>query len=229
MILTTTTLLLQTIIFIGNAAQFSRDEAYAVVHKSMDKELLEREFVNSELARVSRKWAAYLHGQVQAKYLIAATPLEGSVGTADPHSVQASLDLALRTISSLPEINSPARTSFREELEYRIGLWSGLVNVSLDIQTDRENPKFTSVEGIGVLVDEGTSNSVRHGRAKNIWVSLASLENGWFELVMTDDGNGPTGGRAGLGTKFLQQVAGNNWTLRREAEVEQTVLTVRFH
>ena len=77
------------------------------------------------------------------------------------------------------------------------------------------------------LIDEATSNAIRHGLAKNVFVLAKVLSDQKINLEVIDDGIGPRAGKAGLGSTFFNSVSKGNWDLVQES-TGGTKLTLQF-
>jgi len=71
---------------------------------------------------------------------------------------------------------------------------------------------------VGRVVEEGLSNAIRHGGAKQIEVRVTGGQPGsafgadGVVVVIEDNGNGPGGGEPGLGSSLLDSVS-QTWEL----------------
>ena len=179
----------------------------------------QQQFENRELAH-------YLHSRVQNGMLSVALRLGADGAPADISPAQdelyAILDEVL-TVSSQRELSD-----ISTELQSIQGLWKGLAEVrfSVDPSIERLLNRDRNLRKTAVLViEEGTTNAVRHGSATEINISIGSgATTTDVSIHCVDNGKGPVGNHAGLGTTLFDSTA-NSWSLTRRA-VNQTELEV---
>jgi glucose-6-phosphate-specific signal transduction histidine kinase len=166
--------------------------------------------VDSEVLKVrtqitKRSLANHLHGNVQNKLLLLALKLERG----DDLKTREEL-IKIRELLDL-EIGNPEDSVFNQ-LEGLVSRWEGFVEIELSVTGIL--PENTE---IAKVASEAVNNSVRHGLAHRIWITL-ECKPGCIVMTVDDDGIGPRTGKSGLGTKYFNSVAGNSWTLaQREA------------
>ena len=218
----------QAVIMVARAASYSRERSFEAFQHQVDVEFIHQQFVNAEILRESRRWATYLHGQVQSRFLAAALILEAAQVTKDPAEQTEALRLASKVIGDIGPAPEVAARTLREELEFRADLWSGLIRISLDLPTSVSPPESVSIEAVGEVLEEGISNAYRHGRARNLTVEYQDDPKGGHDLVVTDDGIGPQGHPQGMGSMLLTSTSGGNWSLTRDPDANATVLRVQL-
>jgi signal transduction histidine kinase len=79
---------------------------------------------------------------------------------------------------------------------------------------------------IGNVVNEGLSNSFRHGNASAVNVSITGTSNEIF-IEISDDGTGLVPGKPGLGTEWFKAIAGKSWILKSNIDRPGTTLELR--
>lgn len=175
----------------------TRSEIRAQLEETSKKMGIDDEVHRSTSLIAKRELANHLHANVQNKLLLLALRLERG----DEVSVRDELG----AIERLLDERIPASDAFT--LEELVRRWAGLAEISIDVQVS----PVPSV--LPKLVSEAINNSVRHGLAQNIWVSVTSVD-GDISVVIRDDGIGPKSGRPGLGSKFYDSIAKAGWTLK---------------
>ena len=218
----------QAIIITARAASYSREESFEVFQHQVDTELLHQQYVNAEIVRESRRWATYLHGQVQSRFLAAALVLEAAEATGDSAEQAQALRLAAKVIGDIDVAPQAVVRTLREELEFRAGLWAGLVRVTFELPETPIPPTSASIEAVGEVLEEGISNAYRHGRARNITVTYQASPEGGHDLVISDDGIGPQGPREGMGSMLLTETSDGHWSLTRDRAANLTVLRIHL-
>ncbi|WP_045835843.1 HAMP domain-containing protein [Hyphomicrobium sp. 99] len=78
-------------------------------------------------------------------------------------------------------------------VEQLIGFWKAR-RPQIDFQTDIEDERFpTAIEEVAFrILQEGTSNAVRHGQPGTIGLTVRRTEGGMLRIVVSDDGSGIT-------------------------------------
>lgn len=157
--------------------------------------------LDSERAEV----ATYLHSTVQARWTAAAHRLEEAAESGD-------IDAARRALVSARALLDNDVPPLRETRDLA-GLalaWEGIASVRLEV--DPRLPERVHAV-VGRIVDEAISNAVRHGRARNVDVTITMTDQA-ADVIVTDDGTGlAETGRRGLGSDWLDTVA--QWSLTR--------------
>jgi signal transduction histidine kinase len=112
-----------------------------------------------------------------------------------------------------PLLEAPSRSQHLHEILDAVAApWRGLVDVAIEIQ-DTSVP--TSVHAhVEKVTEEAITNSVRHGRARTVHVTVRP-EAGTTVVLIDDDGAGPAGGTPGLGATLLTRLSNGQWELDR--------------
>ena len=183
----------------------------------------------ARMERERRYLGNVLHGSVQSSLTSAALRLEQWSATMDGAElprVIAEVRTALEGALAAVDIGPVAGGSLGEVVGERIALWSGAVESTVTITDEAraiDDPFL--IEQVGDIVGEAITNAVRHGHAERISVAIAR-SRGSLDIVVSDDGVGPSAHQsAGGGLGHLLR-SGYAWTLERESAV--TVLRVRI-
>ncbi len=221
-------LAVQAIIISGSVSLVSIAASQRLMRKRVASAHVETEQVNAEIARESRRWATYLHGQVQSRFLAAASLLEQSTRSGDPQEEIIALEKASLLLRGLAIDPVVARSSLREELDYRAALWSGLVRIDLVLGELDCLPATVSLTALGEAAEEGISNAVRHGHARQVTIVYAPRTGGYL-MEVSDDGLGLIpGSTTGMGSALLSEVSGGDWSLTRDVQLHRTVLRINL-
>ena len=180
-----------------------------------------------ELARVSRDLAQHLHGTVQAHLLAAAFAMEQATRDGDAAAFSQVVDSARRALDADAAMASPRR-GLRAELEHRVSLWSGFLDVTLDIDPGLDELPPDACADIGRIVEEAVGNAHKHGDATRAHVSVAPDPSGAVGITIRDDGSGPQAAAPGMGSAFLDFVAPGGWELAPGPTGGGAVLRVRL-
>lgn len=183
--------------------------------------------VRQSQARIqNRDFANFLHGQVQNKLLSVALGLEKS--EASKEHLEQSLALVeeiLKTLES--ELDESKTISLQTQSQKLNEQWLGFVEIKWALPTKIETLDDRSKSLLMQVIEEGLSNSVRHGMAKHVEVRVQVKAESRLQVVVTDDGIGPRNGKPGLGSTFFKSVSKGNWTLEH-LENGGAKLTVNF-
>jgi signal transduction histidine kinase len=192
-------LLFSTVVGMAEVALRSADQNRSEVRN------LENESVGSELALLSkrrRELANQIHGEVQSRLMNLV--LQNEAGD----RVGRQLVIAeLQAIADLIDDGPNLDLSFEQSIAKLVATWDGFVQITVDESVQamsRSQPDKNFA-----LIEEAVTNAFKHGLATEVFVTLS----GTNELVITDNGLGPKGGRPGLGSKILTSL-GRGWSLR---------------
>jgi nitrate/nitrite-specific signal transduction histidine kinase len=102
--------------------------------------------------------------------------------------------------------------SFKAEVSKVISKWKDLLNIKVKIDSSIGELEPSKSQEIGNAINEGISNSFRHGHASNVKLNVEKVRSG-IRVEIVDDGDGPMGGKGGLGTEWFNAISGSNWDL----------------
>lgn len=166
----------------------------------------------------ARRLATELHGRVQSKLLAVASAFDQRRLNREQLAQQ--LGDVVGNLEKLAGINhtdgdTDAQTETLRSLEEA---WAGLVDLRID-DTSRSVLDRALVARPELMepLREVINNAHRHGHAGVVEVSARSSEDA-LEIVITDDGYGPTGGGAGLGSALFDLWTQGNWSLGAAAD-----------
>lgn len=183
------------------------EHALQAFRAQLDREL-EQTSARARLgALVARDAARVLHGPVQARLAACAIAIDAAVAAQDVEAYATALREAhgiLRSPLAATADPDPWSGTVAEAVDEVVSLWRGLIDVRVHI--DREIAEDRAVgEVAGRIVEEGLTNAVRHGDASTVWIDVARHGDA-IAIRIRDDGNGPSGGQAGLGTRMLREL-----------------------
>jgi two-component sensor histidine kinase len=162
--------------------------------------------INGSDAELAGKYARYLHGDIQST--LSSTQMQLQQASDKD-------DLALGK-SSIEKLASVLR---RDHHDYAIGdaispiskfqqiidAWEGIATISIDVEEGR----FSDVTLLKVseVIEELVSNSIRHGGATEISVSLTSSGSD-VSVEFQDNGSPRKAGKTGVGSAMMKSVIG---------------------
>lgn len=166
----------------------------------------------------ARRLATELHGRVQSKLLAVASAFDQRRLNREQLAQQ--LGDVVGNLEKLAGINhTDGDTDAQTETLRSLGeAWAGLVDLRID-DTSRSVLDRALVARPELMepLREVINNAHRHGHAGVVEVSARSSEDA-LEIVITDDGYGPTGGGAGLGSALFDLWTQGNWSLGAAAD-----------
>ena len=194
------------------------------LERQISKEQLETMFLKREEDRLSRELAKYLHGTIQSRLMASAMALEKAGRKGDKKALERELAEAYKSlrVPSAEYFSAPAAT-FREEINKVVAKWSDLMKVKVKISVAIKDLPIHKSQEIGNVVNEGLSNSFRHGNAGAVNVSITGTNDEIF-IEISDDGTGLVPGKPGLGTDWFKAIAGNSWVLKSNKDRPGTTL-----
>jgi len=121
----------------------------------------------------ARQAAQTLHGPVQARLAACAVAMDQAAAAGDLDLYRDSLARAQEALDSplFPD-PSPTDCSIEESVLRATGLWSGLLDISVDIPEELA-PETDSGARLESIIEEALGNAARHGRARGLRVSIA--------------------------------------------------------
>jgi len=226
-----TTFLLLIVVLVGFVSSFfyGQSAESAFLEKQTSKEKLEMLILKREEERLSRELAKYLHGTIQSRLMASAMALERAGRKGDKKALERELEEAYKSlrVPSAEYFNAPEET-FKDEINKVVSKWNDLMKIKVKIgATVPEIPGHKAQE-IGNVINEGLSNSFRHGNASKVEVSVEHKMDRIYVLVK-DDGTGIDGGKPGLGTEWFRAIAGNAWSLATNEDGPGTTLELKIN
>ena len=194
------------------------------LEKQISKEKLEMLILKREEERLSRELAKYLHGTIQSRLMASAMALERAGRKGDKKALERELEEAYKSlrVPSAEYFSAPEAT-LKEEINKVVAKWNELMTVKVKIGANIPNIPPHKSQEIGNVINEGLSNSFRHGSASKVEVTVASKSDRIF-VTVKDDGTGIDGGKPGLGTEWFKAIAGNAWSLNTNEKGPGTTL-----
>ena len=174
--------------------------------------------VRDRARRARRRVAEFLHSGVQSELIasslaLAQLPQEHAEASERDARVVAELDRLAATISRAPRAQEDVADA-RLEIAELVGLWSGVLDVTLDVADDtwrvldRDGTARIAVE---YVVSEGLTNAVRHAGTRRASVAMVTARDAVVVRIVSVGSVKPTA-RAGLGSRFLDEHA-RSWQL----------------
>jgi len=194
---------------IGSLRSYREDVA-RTFRLDVDHEFLASMAASRHIAQIARESARNLHGKVQTRLIACAVAIERATEQNDIDSFQHALREAAEVLKR-PQLEADEVTNVAAEVARKVELWSGLCEISVEI-----DPITTTISGrrardVGRVVEEGLNNAIKHGVATRIDVHVRAEPEG-IVVEVSDNGKGPLGGEPGLGSALLDNAC-DQWSL----------------
>lgn len=166
--------------------------------------------LQSELWAEQKRLAMSLHNNVQGMLLAAALKLR--VATEADFSVDKLSDVRDLVQKAMEfEFSAKAVASLNEVFESWSNSWAELTSLTTQIPTNVAtaiDSDSVLVHTLGDVLSEFTTNAVKHGRARHIYVDIELLSDQRVALVMRNDGaSRVVDAREGMGFALMNSVA----------------------
>ena len=182
--------------------------------EDIDHRRIEAIATSRHIADQTREAARLLHGEVQTKLVACAMAIDHAAAVGDEKRLNLAIAQALTVLTS-PIGGAPFSQSIEEEISRKVSLWDQICTITFNIAEDVPKIDSARVSQIGRVVEEGISNAVRHGHAKNISIELTKAWSNSIDVEIRDDGIGPQNGEPSLGSALLTQVSNGHWALTK--------------
>ena len=202
--------ILGALLFFSQLVQLQRRETTERL-EDVNKQL---EVISSRLSQelwLNRKrMASLLHGPVQASLYAAAM---GMAQTSNPTAeylakVQKDIESALEQLNNPNRLESETLVSVLNQIR---DLWSDSVEIKIEIADELEQAITSeplTCEATIELTRELVTNSIKHGKANRVQVSISSIDNSRFGVEVIDNGSAPDPeAEPGYGTKVLNELS----------------------
>lgn len=183
--------------------------------ESLDKQTNEKNFkkqtLRQEVKIAENQLIHLLHGKLQGQLNVLRTQIE----TSDPNT-----EITVREIEqSLEQIlqNQDSRQGFETTLNTLLKLWGRVATIKVEISDEimrkLRRQRFVGFATIEVI-REVLNNSIKHGEAKNITISIEQQSSQQLELEIRNDGSFRSNHDSpGLGTSLLNDYC-INWHIQ---------------
>ena len=121
---------------------------------------------------------------------------------------QAEAALRMDDVAPEPDVPSPDLAVVLAGLRSR---WDAII--ALQVRAP-ESAHAAGADDVARVLDECLNNAVVHGRAAAA-IGQVHHRDGEWHLEVADDGVGPSGGPAGLGTALIDRLTRGQWSLQR--------------
>ena len=180
-----------------------------------------------EMLETSRKLARHLHSSLQGRLMAISLELERAADEGRGDYVEDALkrlDTLLQSPlvgaldTSIPDLVGSLRALADE--------WSAIADVTMTVDLG-EDDHPSNAEMIMGIAEEAIGNAVRHAGAQKVDIAV-TVEGADVIVRAYNDGRTMRSGSAGLGSRWLDTISPDSWTLTTTPDGEQTLLQVRL-
>jgi signal transduction histidine kinase len=214
---------------LAQAGLLRQEELLEIETAALQKATAANAEINFELARITKDWAQHIHGNVQSRLHAYALVLEQAQLRGDAEGVERAIEEISRTIKDLDQEQTILEiSSLEEEVMTTCALWDGIVEIEIQVQDEIRTLRKPIVANIKKCLVEAITNSVRHGHADAMRVSVIKIGE-LAKLVIEDNGIGFTEINQGFGSKTFEALTSNSWNLVRNTSTNHTILELNFN
>ncbi len=180
-----------------------------------------------QLSRLATEAAELLHGQVQTKLISCAAAIDQARTSGNVEQFNRAL-LQARAILELPIPDRQVQldATIEREIARKCNLWEGLCEIHCDISESLREVSGSVASKVGSIIEEAITNSIRHGGATQIRITLIENVPGTISITVTDNGSGPQDGELGLGSDIISRYSSQTNSLKRNPGGTGSVLTL---
>ena len=198
-----------------------QDDLNRELRESIDIARLEAISNAHRRSLLSRELAQYVHGGIQSQLLTLSAILNSAQESGDQGRVDSAISAALDVLNNPPQEREGILTSLHESVEVVALRWRDFLSIELSLfGDDVVEPK---VAVIAQAVEEGITNSFRHGKATHITI-LIERKTSSLLISIIDNGVGPSGGIFGIGSQKFDLLTGGDWALCANASAPGSTL-----
>ena len=180
--------------------------------------------LSQELWLNRKRMAALLHGPVQAALYASAMGMAQTKNPSPEYLARVQKDIE----SSLEQLNNPNRlesVTLLSVLDQVKDLWSGSVEINIDIQNDLEaaiTKEPLTCDATIEVTRELVTNSIKHGQATQVQVRISEIDSSRFSVEVIDNGQAlDEAATPGYGTKVLNELS-LNWERTRSGDTTRS-------
>lgn len=196
-----------SVIRVALAAQ---DDLNRELRESIDAARLESISNAHQRSLLSRELAQYVHGGIQSQLLTLAAVMNSATGSGDQARVDSAIAAALDVLNKPPHDGDVSNLSLRIGVTEVVARWRDFLSIELGFTG--EDFVGARVEGIAQAVEEGITNSFRHGKATSLRI-LVAHDGMRVTVVLEDNGVGLSGGVHGIGSQTFDILTAGKWSL----------------
>jgi hypothetical protein len=198
---------------------------------SVLKNRVSRTVIDELSSNLSHQWAVFIHGKILTRLAATALKIEASSKSGDSNSFYDAIKSLIVLLESPDSDFESQAMSLGDEVSSRLNPWKGLLEIDLEIDPELIDVSNSRVRDSGEVIEELISNSIRHGKSRNLSIKVARLGERDLEIVSIDDAiEAPPAdsARSGLGTRIFNLASDGRWSLTRLDSGTEFRLTMSF-
>jgi hypothetical protein len=167
---------------------------------------------------LSHQWAVFIHGKTLTRLAATSLKLKAAADAGDSRTFDQSLDALLTSLENPDAEFEEVASDLQTELSSRLDPWRGFVDIKLTIAQELASMRNLRVRVIGEVIEELLSNSIRHGKAKEIELRVITAGDNEIDIIALDDATiapAKSLNRAGLGTRIFNLASDGRWSITR--------------
>jgi len=190
----------------------AREEALVQLRKFLPKDKLQDILTAGQTSNDQSEYAQYLHAEVQSQLTASKLLL---LKAAESDFTAMSTETTRQVLSRLELLKTPYEKKVaripKVRLEELTQTWRGLTRIKMDLPPELDSVSKNG-EIISQLIEESVINAIRHGKAKNVKVTVW-IEGDVCKIEVQDDGKLKSTKKPGLGSTLFQVFA-PDWKLK---------------
>ena len=190
----------------------SREEALIQLRKFLPEDKLQDILAAGQISNEQSDYAQYLHAEVQSQLTASKLLL---LKAAESDFTAMSTETTRQVLARLELLKTPYEKKVaripKVRLEELTQTWRGLARIKMDLPPELETVSKNG-EIISQLIEESVINAIRHGKAKNVKVTVW-IEGDICKIEVQDDGKLKSTKKPGLGSTLFQVFA-PDWKLK---------------
>ena len=167
---------------------------------------------------LSHQWAVFIHGKTLTRLGATSLKLKAAALAGDTHTFDHTLEALLTSLENPDAEFEQVASDLQTELSSRLDPWRGFVDIKLTIAEALRSIQNPRVRVIGEVIEELLSNSIRHGKAKEIELKVTTAGDKEIDIIAVDDATiapDKSLNRSGLGTRIFNLASDGRWSLTR--------------
>lgn len=187
------------------------DDVIAEIRAITKRSEIEARAAEQARQALDRDLAGYLHGTLQTRLVAAAYDIEGARRRGDERGVADAITRGREALDALsPAPAGQHAGSWHETREAITHRWMGILDIAWNADDASLEPD--EVVAVADVIQECLSNALIHGQASMASITVRVAPDR-IALEVRDNGRGPQGGDAGMGSAVLTGAAGHDWRL----------------
>lgn len=192
------------------AALRSEREFIGALRERITAREVELAAVRATRTALNAELADYLHGTVQARLAAAAYAIHEAGARGDRVALGAAVAQARLALDAVVDERGPGAPATMDELRESVDAeWAGMLRITWDLPSRDLHPSL--LEAVDSVIRHALGNAVIHGAATQADIAVGAGRA--LTVRVSDDGLGPRGGTAGLGSQIFAAVTGGEWSL----------------